>query len=116
MVNFAEKAIDGLAEQGITCDLIDPRTVSPLDSDMIFESLEHTGRLVVVDESPPRCSLASDIAGSWPSEALAACAAPVQTGYRAACAGALFARAWSAPMFPGPDRIAAASSQCVKGA
>ncbi|MFK8031833.1 MAG: alpha-ketoacid dehydrogenase subunit beta [Gammaproteobacteria bacterium] len=63
MVPFAEKAIDKLASDGITCDLVDPRTTSPLDLETILESLENTGRLVVVDESNPRCSTASDIAG-----------------------------------------------------
>ncbi|MGB3377800.1 MAG: transketolase C-terminal domain-containing protein, partial [Allopontixanthobacter sediminis] len=56
MVSFAEKAADALAEQGIGCDVIDPRTTSPLDEEAILDSVEQTGRLVVVDESPPRCS------------------------------------------------------------
>ena len=46
MVSFAEKALDKLEADGITCDLIDPRTTSPLDLDTILESLEETGRLV----------------------------------------------------------------------
>ena len=40
---------------------MDPRTTSPLDEETIFESVENTGRLVVVDEANPRCSLATDI-------------------------------------------------------
>jgi pyruvate dehydrogenase E1 component beta subunit len=62
MVGRAAAAIDALAEEGITCDLIDPRTSSPLDTASILESVEATGRLVVVDESPPRCGLTADIA------------------------------------------------------
>jgi pyruvate dehydrogenase E1 component beta subunit len=62
MVGRAAAAIDALAEEGITCDLIDPRTSSPLDTRTILESVEATGRLVVVDESPPRCGLTADIA------------------------------------------------------
>ena len=62
MVVFAEKALDALAKEGITCDLIDPRTLSPLDEDTIYESVENTGRLVVVDEANPRCGFATDIA------------------------------------------------------
>jgi pyruvate/2-oxoglutarate/acetoin dehydrogenase E1 component len=50
MVPFAERAVDALAKEGITCDLIDPRTTSPLDEDTIVESVEGTGRLVIVDE------------------------------------------------------------------
>ena len=62
MVSFCENAAQALADDGITCDIIDPRTTSPLDEDAILDSVETTGRLVVVDE-PPRCSFASDIAG-----------------------------------------------------
>jgi pyruvate/2-oxoglutarate/acetoin dehydrogenase E1 component len=61
MVNFANAAADALAKQGITCTVVDPRTTSPLDVDTILETVEETGRLVVVDESHPRCSMASDI-------------------------------------------------------
>ena len=61
MVNFANQAADALAKQGISCTVVDPRTTSPLDLDTILETTEETGRLVVVDESHPRCSMASDI-------------------------------------------------------
>ncbi len=43
------------------CEVIDLRTTSPLDEDTVLESVENTGRLVVVDESHPRCSMATDI-------------------------------------------------------
>jgi pyruvate dehydrogenase E1 component beta subunit len=62
MVGFANQAADNLAKQGITCTVVDPRTTSPLDLETIIETTEETGRLVVVDESHPRCSMASDIA------------------------------------------------------
>jgi acetoin:2,6-dichlorophenolindophenol oxidoreductase subunit beta len=61
MVGFAEQAALGLAEEGIDVEIIDPRTASPLDEESIYRSVEKTGRLVVVDESPPRCGLARDI-------------------------------------------------------
>jgi pyruvate dehydrogenase E1 component beta subunit len=61
MVQFALKAADALAADGISIELIDPRTTSPLDEDTILESVESTGRLVVVDESGPRCGMAADI-------------------------------------------------------
>ena len=77
MVPFAEKAIDALAKDGITCDLIDPRTTSPMDEDTILESVENTGRLVVVDESNPRCSVASDIAGMVAARGFHSLKAPV---------------------------------------
>jgi pyruvate/2-oxoglutarate/acetoin dehydrogenase E1 component len=61
MRELALEAAAKLAEQGIECEVIDPRTVSPLDEDTIFDSVETTGRLVVVDEGTPVCSVASDI-------------------------------------------------------
>ncbi len=62
MVGMAEEAARTLAGEGIECEIIDPRTISPLDEETIFESVENTGHLVVVDEAYPRCSIASDIA------------------------------------------------------
>src|SRR5262249_5370879 len=57
LVGFAEAAADRLAQEGIGCDVIDLRTSSPIDEETILDSVENTGRLVVADESPPRCSL-----------------------------------------------------------
>jgi pyruvate/2-oxoglutarate/acetoin dehydrogenase E1 component len=61
MVGMAEQAAAALADEGIECEIVDPRTTSPLDEDTIYESVENTGRLVVVDESYPRCNMATDI-------------------------------------------------------
>jgi pyruvate dehydrogenase E1 component beta subunit len=63
MVPRALAVAQSLAAEGISAEVVDPRTTSPLDEDTILESVEKTGRLVVIDESPPRCSMASDIAG-----------------------------------------------------
>jgi acetoin:2,6-dichlorophenolindophenol oxidoreductase subunit beta len=62
MVHVALKAADLLASRGVEATVIDPRTTSPLDEDTILDSLRVTGRLVIVDESNPRCSVASEIA------------------------------------------------------
>jgi len=78
MVPKAAAAIDALEADGISCDLIDPRTTSPLDEGAILESLEATGRLVVVDEAPPRCGLTADIAALAASKAFHSLKAPVQ--------------------------------------
>ena len=61
MVRRALAAAEALGKTGVSAEVIDPRTTSPLDEDTILESVAKTGRLVVVDESPPRCSLAADI-------------------------------------------------------
>jgi pyruvate/2-oxoglutarate/acetoin dehydrogenase E1 component len=78
MVNTALEAAGELASSGIEAEIIDPRTTSPLDLDTILESVENTGRLVVVDESHPRCSLASDIGASVAQEAFGSLRAPIQ--------------------------------------
>src|SRR5207237_10899783 len=78
MVHYADEAIDALAKEGIECELIDPRTTSPLDEDTILESVERTGRLVVVDEATPRCGMAADIAALVAEKAFAALKAPVR--------------------------------------
>src|SRR5213082_1180937 len=78
MVHFAQQAADALQKKGIHCEVIDPRTTSPLDEDTILESVEKTGRLVVVDESHPRCSMASDIAGLVAQKAFRALKAPIE--------------------------------------
>ena len=62
MVHRANAVADKLKAEKIGVEVIDPRTTSPLDEDSILESVEKTGRLVIVDEAPPRCSMASDIA------------------------------------------------------
>jgi pyruvate dehydrogenase E1 component beta subunit len=69
MVHMATQAAASLAKAGIECEVIDPRTISPLDTATIVKSVEKTGRLVVVDESHPRASMAGDISSVVAQEA-----------------------------------------------
>lgn len=62
MVKLAMTAATGLNKDGISAEVIDPRTLVPLDEDMILSSVKKTGRLIIVDESRDRCSAASHIA------------------------------------------------------
>ncbi|WP_153160405.1 alpha-ketoacid dehydrogenase subunit beta [Zoogloea sp. 1C4] len=78
MVQKAQEAAAELQKAGVQCEIIDPRTTSPLDTDTILESVEKTGRLIVVDESHPRCSMASDIAGLVAENAFASLKAPIR--------------------------------------
>ncbi|TCO81374.1 pyruvate dehydrogenase E1 component beta subunit [Plasticicumulans lactativorans] len=78
MVHFARDAAQTLAKRGIDCDVIDLRTISPLDEETILESVNRTGRLVVVDESSPRCNVATDIAALVAQKAFAALKAPIE--------------------------------------
>ena len=77
MVPRALAVAEILAKDGVSVEVIDPRTTSPLDEDAILESVEKTGRLVVIDESPPRCSLAADIAGLAATKGFRSLKAPV---------------------------------------
>ena len=61
-VQEALAVADELAAQGISVEVIDPRTLVPLDAETIRTSVRKTGRLVIVDEAPPTCSAASEIA------------------------------------------------------
>jgi pyruvate/2-oxoglutarate/acetoin dehydrogenase E1 component len=69
MVQLAAQAAGALESEGISVELVDPRTTSPMDWDTILESVENTGRLVVVDEAGPRCGMASDIVAHVTQEA-----------------------------------------------
>tara|TARA_B100000029_G_C17492191_1_gene929527 strand:- start:653 stop:1417 length:765 start_codon:yes stop_codon:yes gene_type:complete len=62
MVHHALKAADELAQEGISIEIIDPRTTSPLDLAAILQSVSKTGRVLVVDESFGPCGLASEVA------------------------------------------------------
>ena len=112
MVPFAEKALENLAKDGITCDLIDPRTTSPLDEDTILESLEGTGRLVIVDESPPRCSVAADIAALAAGRGFHSLKAPVAQ-VTPPHTPVPFSPALERAYVPGPQRIEAAIRQVL---
>ena len=78
MVRTSLDAADLLAETGVDAEVIDPRTYSPLDINTIVNSVAKTGRLVVVDESHPRCSLATDIAAQVADIAFSSLRAPIK--------------------------------------
>jgi len=61
-VHFALEAAAELEKEGISCEVIDPRTVRPLDIDTIIKSVRKTNYCVVVDQSWPFASIASEIA------------------------------------------------------
>ena len=57
MVYRANEVADKLAKDGISVEVVDPRTISPLDEEGILESVASTGRVVIVDESAARLAL-----------------------------------------------------------
>jgi len=112
MVGFAEKIADKLAAEGIGTDVIDLRTTSPLDEEAILDSVEQTGRIVIVDESPPRCSLAADIAALVAAKAFTSLKAPPEmvTGPHAPIP---FARELERAWVPSPAKIEAAARRTL---
>jgi 2-oxoisovalerate dehydrogenase E1 component len=58
----ARQAADELAREGIEAEVIDPRTLAPLDIDTILESVHRTGRLLIADETYAACGIGAEIA------------------------------------------------------
>jgi pyruvate dehydrogenase E1 component beta subunit len=78
MVGVALASAEVLAGEGVSVEVIDPRSLSPMDARTILDSVEKTGRLVIVDEDTPRCSLATDIAALAADEAFYSLEAPIK--------------------------------------
>lgn len=69
-VSHSLEAAEKLAEEGIDVEIIDPRTLVPLDIDMIMKSVEKTGKLLIASEETKRGSFASEIAAEVAEEGL----------------------------------------------
>jgi 2-oxoisovalerate dehydrogenase E1 component len=78
MVHQAKKACESLAAEGIDVELIDPRTLAPLDTATILASVRKTGRLLIVDEDFAPFSVASEIAAAAAAEGFDDLDAPVK--------------------------------------
>lgn len=112
MVGYANTAADALAKDGISCTVIDPRTTSPLDIDTILESVEETGRLVIVDEASPRCNMATDISAQVVQAVLGSLKAPIKM----VCpphTPVPFAPSLEDLYIPSPDKIKAAVKEVM---
>lgn len=71
-------AAERLAEDGVEAEVIDPRTVAPLDTTTILESVEKTGRLVLVDQAPRHSSVSAIIAGDVAEAGFSSLKAPIK--------------------------------------
>jgi len=78
MVRHALKATDELAKEGISVELIDPRTVAPLDTATILQSVAKTGRLLIVDEAFGPCGVGAEIAARVVDEGFDQLDAPIR--------------------------------------
>ncbi|MBT4724807.1 MAG: dehydrogenase [Planctomycetaceae bacterium] len=78
MVQHALAAAGQLSENGISVEVVDPRTVSPLDTHTICESVAKTGRLLIVDEAFQPCSIAAEIAAAVADQGFDSLDAPIK--------------------------------------
>ncbi|MGH8226417.1 MAG: alpha-ketoacid dehydrogenase subunit beta [Steroidobacteraceae bacterium] len=78
MLKPAIQAAKQLAAAGIEAELVDPRTLVPLDEDALVAAARKTGRVVIVDEARDRCSVASHISAVLADKAFAALKAPIK--------------------------------------
>ena len=113
MVPDALEAAEALAEDGHEADVIDLRTLVPLDLDTVLESVTRTGRAVIVQEGHRTCGFAAELAASIQEEALYSLQAPVQrvTGWDTVVP----LRRAEHHYVPSADRIAAAAHHALKG-
>ena len=106
MVQEALRAAEELAREGVSVEVIDPRTLAPLDIDTILASVHKTGRLLIVDEDFAPCGAAADIATQVMERAFDDLDAPVRR------LNGVFAPTPFSPVFnnivPGPAAIAQA--------
>src|SRR4029453_5463241 len=78
MVPTALKAAEALEKEGISCEVIDPRTIRPLDINTIIESVKKTNRVVLAEESHPVCSVNAEISAQIMEHAFDFLDAPVK--------------------------------------
>jgi 2-oxoisovalerate dehydrogenase E1 component beta subunit len=83
MVPVAEEAAQKAAEQSISCEVIDLRTLSPFDIDTLITSAKKTGRVVIVHEAARTCGFGAELSASITERAMEHLEAPIQrvTGF-----------------------------------
>ena len=112
MVHQTLAICDELEREGISVEIVDPRTVSPLDTETILQSVAKTGRLLIVDEPPAPCGFAAEIAARIVAEGFDNLDAPIRR-----LTGAFCPTPYSPPletvMVPQPKQIADAIRQLV---
>lgn len=113
MVSEALNAAETLAKSGIEVEVVDLRTLCPLDEATVLESVKRTGRLVVADEGSIICGAASEVAAFVAEKAFSALKAPVARVARA-MVPVPFSPPLEAAVMPGAQQIVDACLKCVK--
>jgi pyruvate dehydrogenase E1 component beta subunit len=93
-----------LEERGISAEVIDLRTLKPLDEATVLDSVQRTGRLVVVHEASGRCGMAAELAALAAGKAFDALRAPVWCASPAPMPGRSHPGRWSRPRCRKPRR------------
>jgi 2-oxoisovalerate dehydrogenase E1 component beta subunit len=83
MIHESLQAAAKLAEEGVSCEVIDLATISPIDFETILDSVEKTGRLVIVHEAPRNCGVGAEVAATVAEKGIYHLKAPIErvTGY-----------------------------------
>jgi 2-oxoisovalerate dehydrogenase E1 component len=113
MVHLALSVCDSLESQGISVELIDPRTVNPLDTQTILGSLTKTGRLLVVDEAPGHCGFSAEIAARMADVGFDQLDAPIKRVTGEACPTP-YSPSLEKMVVPSADTIARAIRELVE--
>lgn len=107
MVHKTLAAGEALEAEGISVELIDPRTVAPFDFDTIAQSVRKTGRLLIVDESFAPCSIGAEIAAQIGDRVFDELDAPIRR-INGAHTPTPYSPSLEAAVVPNPQTIAAA--------
>lgn len=113
MVKHALKAAEQLSVEGVSVEVIDPRTVSPLDIETILRSVSKTGRLLIVDEAFGPCGFASEIAAQVADAGFDDLDAPIRRVHGAQ-APTPYAPSLERAVVPNVDRIVQAIRDLVR--
>lgn len=105
-------AAEVLAGEGISCEVLDPRTLVPLDREAILRSVAKTGRLVVADPTHRTCGIAAEIAATVVEDGFASLHAPI-VRVTTPDVHPPFSPTLEAQLYPDPVRIAAAVRQVI---
>ncbi len=101
-----------LGQEGVSVEVVEPRTLKPLDVASIVKSVAKTGRLVVVDSAPPYGSVASEVSAVVAEEAFSHLKAPILR-VTAPDAHVAFSPALDDAVWPSKERIVAAIRRCL---
>ena len=112
MVEEATKAAETLSDEGIDCELINPRTVQPLDIDLIVESVSKTGHLVIVHEAVRFGGIGAEIAAQIQEQAFDYLDAPPRR-VTPPHASVPYSRPLEALFVPNKDKVVAAALEIL---